>query len=151
MAQEIERKFKLGDPAILQGLRGALLEQGYVAQGAATVRVRIINEHAWLTLKGPAQNGARLELEYPIPLQDAQELLALKGATALSKTRFRIEHGGFVYEVDQYHGHLDGLFSVEVELPSIQTHLDLPDWVGDEVTGQRAWDNDMLAREGRPR
>ena len=117
---------------------------------AVTVRIRVTAEQAWLTIKGPATNGSRVELEYDIPLPDAQALLALAGVTSLSKTRYCIAHEGFVYELDEYHGHLSGLFSVEVELPSIDEPINLPQWVGDEVTGVRAWDNDMLARVGRP-
>lgn len=117
---------------------------------AVTVRIRVTAEQAWLTIKGPATNGSRVELEYDIPLPDAQALLALAGVTSLSKTRYCIPHEGFVYELDEYHGDLSGLFSVEVELPSIDEPINLPDWVGDEVTGVRAWDNDMLARAGRP-
>jgi len=150
MAIEIERKFTLRDPKLLEGLAGEPLTQGYLGEGAMTVRVRHNNEKAWLTLKGPAVKASRPEFEYPIPLEDALQMLGLPGVASLQKVRFRVEHKGLVYEIDQYLGPLQGLYTVEVELERVGQHVELPPWAGQELTGQRAWDNDMLAKFGRP-
>lgn len=150
MALEIERKFRLKDPAVLKDLQGKLFFQAYLAQGPLTVRVRIQEDQAMLTLKGPASNASRLECEYPIPVADARQMVALKGVPSLSKTRYCIEYQGHTFEVDQYHGALDGLYTVEAELESVDEKLALPAWVGDELTGRRGWDNDMLAKMGPP-
>jgi len=151
MAMEIERKFKLKYPAILEGHAGSYFLQAYLAKGAVLVRVRVSNDKAWLTLKGqPVSSLSRLEWEYDIPVADAKEMATQAGAYALEKTRFLVAHGDHTFEVDQYHGGLDGLYSVEVEIDSESTPLSLPDWVGEEVTGNKAWDNESLARNGWP-
>jgi len=148
---EIERKFKLQNPAILDGLQGRDFLQAYLAKGAVLVRVRVAGDTAWLTLKGsPLSAMARPEWEYPIPVEDAREMARQAGAYALEKTRFLIESDGHTFEVDRYHGGLEGLYTVEVEIPSEHTHVALPDWVGEEVTGNKAWDNESLARNGWP-
>lgn len=115
-----------------------------------TVRLRVQDKLAWLTLKGPASEGSRVECEYPIPVADAHQMLALPGVISLSKTRYLVEHKGHTFEVDEYHGPLTGLYTAECELASIFESVALPDWIGGEVKGQRAWDNDSLAREGLP-
>lgn len=151
MAMEIERKFKLKIPSILEGLTGSYFLQAYLAKGAVLVRVRITNDKAWLTLKGqPVSSLSRPEWEYEIPVSDAKEMSTQPGAYALEKTRFLVAHGDQTFEVDQYHGGLDGLYSVEVEIDSESTAMSLPDWASEEVTGNKAWDNESLARNGWP-
>lgn len=150
MALEIERKFRLKDPGVLEGLAGARLFQAYLAHGPATLRIRIHDENAWLTVKGPSNGATRLECEYPIPLTDARQMAELAGITYVAKTRYKIEHAGHIFEVDRYRDALEGLFSVEVELDSASDIVALPEWVGEELTGRREWDNDFLAKHGRP-
>jgi adenylate cyclase len=151
MGMEIERKFKLKDAAILDGLTGSYFLQAYLAKGPLLVRARISGDKAWLTLKGsPMSAMARPEWEYEVPAIDAKEMASQPGAYALEKTRYLIEHAGHTFEVDRYHGPLEGLFTVEVEIPSENTRVDLPDWVGDEITGKKDWDNESLARNGWP-
>lgn len=151
MALEIERKFLLKSPAMLQGRSGRYLLQSYLAKGAVLLRVRIAGDEAWLTIKGqPLSAQSRPEWEYPIPVADAQAMARQPGAYGLEKTRYLIAQNGHTFEVDAYHGALSGLYTVEVETASETTPVDLPAWVGDELTGQRAWDNESLARNGRP-
>lgn len=151
MAMEIERKFKLRTPAVLDSLKGSHFLQAYLAKGSVLVRVRVADDKAWLTLKGqPLSTLSRPEWEYEIPVADAEEMARQPGAYALEKTRYFIEHHGHTFEVDRYHGGLDGLYTVEVEMESEKTLLTLPDWVGEEITGNKAWDNESLARNGWP-
>ena len=151
MGIETERKFKLQSPALLDGLQGRDFLQAYLAKGSVLVRVRVAGDTAWLTLKGqPLSALSRPEWEYEIPVADAREMARQPGAYALEKTRYLVHHGGHTFEIDRYHGGLQGLYSVEVELDSEQTLVDLPDWVGEEVTGNKAWDNESLARNGWP-
>jgi CYTH domain-containing protein len=93
---------------------------------------------------------SRPEWEYEIPVIDAQEMAKQTGAYGLEKTRYFIRHDGHTFEVDQYHGSLNGLYTVEVETDSETTMVHLPGWVGEEVTGNRAWDNESLAQNGWP-
>ncbi len=151
MALEIERKFKLTDPGVLKGLAGRYLLQAYVAQGSVLVRVRVSDEEARLTLKSaPTGPATRHEWEYTIPREDALEMARQPGVYSLEKTRYLVEHAGLTYEIDEYHNGLKGLYTVEVELSDAHQALELPSWVGEELTGKREWDNDSLAREGWP-
>ena len=95
MSLEIERKFLVRETAMLRGLQGERLVQAYIATTErATVRVRIAGERAWLTLKGATTGISRRELEYAIPVADAELCLAeLCGEGVVSKTRYRIPQG----------------------------------------------------------
>ncbi|MDD0812381.1 CYTH domain-containing protein [Curvibacter sp. RS43] len=151
MALEIERKFKLKTPSVLDGLTGEHYLQAYLARGAVLLRVRVAAERAWLTLKSaPLSATTRQEWEYPIPVADALQMARQPGAYALEKTRFFIDHKGHTFEVDRYHGGLEGLYTVEVEMAAEHTQVELPTWVGEELTGRKGWDNESLARNGWP-
>lgn len=151
MALEIERKFKVKNTEIIKGLQGTRFLQAYLSKGAVLVRVRVSEGWAKLTLKSARVGlGACHEWEYEIPREDALVMARQPGAYSLEKTRFLIEHEGHTFEVDQYHGGLTGLYTVEVELDDIAEAVALPDWIGEEVTGQRGWDNESLAINGWP-
>jgi len=136
MGFETERKFLVKSSVWKQGAVGTPYRQGYLCrQEARTVRVRITGERAYLTLKGQAQGMTRLEYEYPIPLADAHAMLdQLCLKPLIEKTRYRVEFGGRVWEVDEFAGENQGLVVAEVELESPDQPLELPDWVGEEVT-----------------
>ncbi len=147
MAQEIERKFLLTG-AGWRGLSdGVLYRQGYVARSAEnTVRVRTAGERAWLTIKGPTVGLSRLELEYEIPTADANQMLDdLCRGSIIKKHRYRIAHAGLIWEVDEFHGLNDGLVIAEVELESEDQEIELPEWVGEEVSSDPRYYNANLA------
>ena len=152
MAKEIERKFLLAD----EGWRGSAsssssIRQFYVAAAPdRTVRIRIRDGQALLTLKFGAQAKARDEFEYPIPLAEAEEMLAFALGHVIEKTRHKVPHGGYVYEVDVFGGDLEGLVLAELETPDEVPDAALPAWLGREVTGQAAYYNASLALSGRP-
>ncbi len=148
MGIEIERKFLVeGDgwkAAIGDGLE---CRQGYLATGPEkTVRVRIIGEQAFLTIKGATSGISRSEFEYGIPVADAIELLKLCGDAVVEKTRYSITHGGMVWELDVFSGANEGLVMAEIELESEAQPFDLPDWAGQEVSGAPRYYNACLAR-----
>ena len=151
MGIEIERKFLVADPAWRKAVRGEGLRmvQGYLATGSASapgVRVRLAGPDAWLTVKGPG-GLVRAEFEYPIPVEDAQAMLALCPWPAIEKTRWAVPHEGHLWTVDEFHApaRLAGLILAEVELPSEDTAPPLPDWLGAEVTGDARYSNAALA------
>lgn len=149
MAKEIERKFLVRSTECLDGLRGERIVQGYIAReaGAMTVRVRIRGERACVTLKGSRAGISRDEFEYPIPLADAEAMIAGHCAgRVLSKTRFLVPHGGYVFEVDVFDGRHAGLVLAEVELPREDAPLSLPDWIGEEVSYDLRYRNAFLAQ-----
>lgn len=147
MGHEIERKFLVrGSPwKILP--QGALMRQGYLsASPERVVRVRIEGELAMLTIKGAMHGITRGEWEYPIPLEEAGELLALCEQPLIEKYRYRIPYEGMVWELDVFIGANAGLVVAEVELESETQSFVRPDWVGTEVTQEHRYLNSNLQR-----
>lgn len=146
MAKEIERKF-LVDTAKLPALpKGKVLKQGYVPTGgSATVRVRISNDQAFLTLKGKATGLTRSEFEYPVPLKDAQNILhELCSRPFIEKTRYLIPYGGHTWELDIFEGDNKGLVIAEIELESEDEIFERPVWVTKEVSDDTRYRNSNL-------
>lgn len=155
MPTEIERKFLVTGEGWRQAALGPglPLRQGYLAAGGGTapvVRVRLAGEAAFLTIKGPGLLS-RAEYEYPIPAEHARAMLAeLCPPPVIEKTRTRVAHGGLVWEVDEFGGHLAGLVLAEVELDSAEQAFDRPGWTGTEVTGDARYQNNALSRALAP-
>ena len=148
MGIEIERKFTVRQRAFLDGLSGERLMQGYLSHAVhATVRVRLQGEAAWLTIKGQNQGARRLEFEYPVPLDDAEQMLRqLCPAGVIDKTRYRLPAGRHVWEVDVFHGDNAGLIVAEIELADDDEPFERPDWLGDEVTDDPRYYNSALSQ-----
>lgn len=149
MAQEIERKFLVtGDGWKALAESSSLLRQGYLSSNAkATVRVRSWDdERAALTLKGRASGMTRAEYEYDIPMDDAREMLDMAQPHVLEKRRHLVPFGGLTWEVDVFEGRHEGLVIAEVELTSEQQAVELPAWVGTEVTDDDRYYNASLSR-----
>jgi adenylate cyclase len=144
---EIERKFlPAGDGWRALGAP-LLLRQGYLSSDPApVVRVRVEGDQAYMTIKGKSVGATRGEWEYPIPLADANELLALCEQPLVEKYRRRIEFAGNVWEVDEFLGANQGLVVAEIELASEDQPFDKPDWIGAEVTHDKRYYNSNLAR-----
>lgn len=143
---EIERKYRVCDVMVLSDAAGVQYRQGYIPAEGATVRVRIAGEHGFLTIKGRTTGISRAEYEYGIPLADAREMLdnlCLKAQ--IEKTRYRIDHAGHTWEVDVFHGTNAGLVLAEIELVSETDQPALPQWVGEEVSGDKRYFNSYLA------
>jgi adenylate cyclase len=145
MGIEIERKF------LVQGTdwkndAGVRYSQGYLNRDKArTVRVRVAGEQAFLTIKGISTGATRAEFEYPIPLADAQALLALCDGPCIEKTRYRLPVDGMVWEVDEFAGDNAGLVVAEIELQSEDQVFSRPHWLGPEVTHDARYFNSNLA------
>jgi CYTH domain-containing protein len=116
-------------------------------QQQATVRVRIAGDRAFLTLKGATTGITRLEFEYEIPVGDADTLLTeLCQAPLIEKTRYRIPIGNHTWEVDEFWGDNAGLIVAEVELKSADEPIELPAWVGQEVSNDPRYYNANLVQ-----
>jgi len=150
MGTEIERKFLPKGDAWKRAIEGpgATIRQGYLSNAReCTVRVRVKGEQAWITVKGPSVGASRPEFEYPIPLEDATRMLdSLCGKPQIEKTRYVVRRNGLAFEIDEFHAENAGLVLVEVELTSEDQAVGLPDWVGEEVTGDSRYYNSRLAR-----
>lgn len=148
MGVEIERKFLVRDLAVVDGITGTPIRQGYLSvEPERTVRVRISGSSGFLTVKGIASEDGqnRAEFEYEIPVRDAEEMLdGLAVRPLIEKTRYRVPVEGFMWEVDVFAGANEGLVVAEVELPSEATVVALPEWIGEEVTGDARYYNANL-------
>lgn len=150
MAVEIERKFLVKNDHWRElAVSSSDLRQGYIAnQENATVRVRIADGEAYLTIKGPTAGISRDEFEYAIPVADAESLLDLRqDGVVIEKTRYKVRYGDHIWDVDVFYGENCGLELAEVELQSEEEGFALPEWVGTEVTGDRRYANSHLAED----
>lgn len=144
MGIEIERKFKVAAEWRPQ-TAGVAMRQGYLCRDPArTVRVRRAGDAAWLTIKGLGDGPSRPEFEYPIPIADAEQLLALCDAQ-VRKTRYRERCGDHVFEIDVFEGANAGLIVAEVELDAVHEVFVRPAWLGAEVTDDPRYFNAALA------
>lgn len=146
MGKEIERKFLVRDETWRANGAGTLYRQGYLSTvRERTVRVRTAGSKGWLTIKGLSVGMTRSEFEYEIPFADANVMLnELCEKPIIEKTRYRIPHGRVIWEVDEFHGVNQGLIVAEVELDSETRQLELPEWIGEEVTGDPRYFNANL-------
>jgi adenylate cyclase len=146
MATEIERKFLVRNTAVLTGLTGQRLSQGYLSHSAeATVRVRVAGDQGFLTIKGRTLGVSRSEFEYPVPLQDAEAMLNLCSGGRIDKIRYRLRHHDHLWEIDVFLGDNEGLVVAEIELASESEPFALPDWLGREVSHDRRYFNSQLS------
>jgi CYTH domain-containing protein len=145
MATEIERKFRVHGTGWAQGA-GTRIRQGYLNRDKErTVRVRIAGDKAFLTIKGVSRGASRAEFEYPIPPEDAEQLLKLSDGPIIEKIRYVIDHEGSTWEVDEFHGDNAGLVVAEIELTSEDQPFSRPPWLGSEVTEDSRYFNASLA------
>ncbi|TKG90378.1 CYTH domain-containing protein [Puteibacter caeruleilacunae] len=146
MATEIERKFLINHNKSIPFGKGVKMVQAYLcADKSRTVRVRIAGDQGFLTIKGPTQGVSRKEFEYEIPVAEAIELLPLCDAV-VEKIRHCISYQGKVWEVDVFSGDNDGLILAEIELSSEDEKFELPEWIGEEVSGDKRYFNSYLSR-----
>ena len=148
MALEIERKFLVLDDSYKhEAFSSSHIRQGYICnQRGRTVRIRIRDQRAYLTIKGPStDNGlSRYEFEQEIPLADAEQLMQLCEPGIIDKTRWLVKSGNHTFEVDEFHGEHEGLVVAEVELKNINENAIIPHFIGKEVTGIRCFFNSQL-------
>jgi adenylate cyclase len=150
MPVEIERKFLVRSDAWRPLARASEeLCQGYLFRhdkdAKAEVRVRRAGSRGFLTIKGKG-GISRPEFEYGIPVEDADVLLKeLCLPSLIEKTRHEVEHAGMVWQVDEFRGDHQGLVLAEIELTSADQAVELPDWIGKEVTDDPTFRNANLA------
>jgi adenylate cyclase len=150
MAIEIERKFLLRSDDWRPLVTGCVrLRQAYLAQdGGLSTRIRIVDTNsATLTIKSRKAGLRRLEYEFPIPLADAEALLALRQGASIEKVRHHVPWDGLLWEIDVFEGDNAGLVIAEIELRDERQHFEMPGWIGVEITGQERYYNSRLAKQ----
>jgi adenylate cyclase len=149
MGFEIERKFLVrGNDWQRLATRKVSLRQGYLAaNGKSSIRIRIKGDgSATLTVKSRPVDLRRLELEYDIPVLEAEALMQLRQGSIVEKVRHLIPCGDLAWEVDVFSGDNYGLVVAEIELQHERQSIELPPWVGTEITGQPQYYNSSLVQ-----
>ena len=140
---EIERKYLVTSDCYKElAVARYHIRQGYISrEKTGTVRVRITDDKAYLTIKGKPAAGhfARYEWEKEIDVQEAEELMKLCQGTVIDKTRWivpaeTVDNLQLIWEVDEFHGKHEGLVVAEIELDNEEQSFEIPDFIGDEVT-----------------
>ena len=149
MAQEIERKFLVKGDFKSEAFKATRITQGYLCSvPERTVRVRVKGDKGFITITGIGdESGAsRFEWEKEIPVAEVQDLLKLCEPGIIDKTRYLVKAGEFTFEVDEFYGENEGLTVAEVELPDENALFERPEWLGEEVTGDKRYYNSMLMK-----
>ena len=147
---EIERKFLVLSNQFKENAHEHYrIVQGFLnSDPARVVRIRLSGEKAWITVKGLGDSSglSRFEWEKELDLREAEALLELCEPGQIEKTRYLVQCGATLFEVDEFYGENAGLVIAEAELESSDQRIDIPEWLGEEVTGQKAYYNSQLAQ-----
>ena len=149
MAQEIEKKFLVAGEFKESAKKATRITQGYLSSvPERTVRVRVKGEKGYITVKGIGNDSgaSRFEWEKEIPVEDVKELLKICEPGVIDKTRYLVDCGAHTFEVDEFYGDNEGLVVAEVELSDENEEFSRPEWLGEEVTGDKKYYNSMLMK-----
>lgn len=150
MGQEIERKFLVTSNSFKElAINSYPIKQGYLSTVPdRTVRIRIKGNKAFITIKGKSNESgtSRFEWEKEIDLHDAEELLTICETGKIDKIRYEVPNGKFTFEVDEFYGENEGLVIAEIELNNENDTFEIPDWIGEEVTGDSKYYNSSLIK-----
>ena len=147
---EIERKFiVINDSYKTMAFQSDRIAQGYICrEGGNSARVRVRGNKGYITIKGPSLDGglSRFEWEKEISVAEALDLLKLCHDGIIDKTRHLVKCGEHIFEVDEFFGDNEGLVVAEVELGDVNEKFEKPDFIGEEVTGDKRYYNSRLTR-----
>ena len=144
---EIERKFLVQGSSWKQASETLSIRQGYFASGTSgVVRIRRQDQRGFLTIKGRIEGLTRTELEYEIPVNDAETLLSMCQGRLIEKTRHVVFHAGKKWEIDVFEGPNAGLVVAEIELETEDEAFERPEWLGEEVSLDRRYANSHLSQ-----
>ena len=156
MGVEIERKFLLSSYEWKkeEKTKEILIKQGYLSNHKSnTIRIRTMKEDypyaiidsAVITIKHDVGGIVRKEYEYPIPFEDAEELMSGINTSIIEKVRYVIEVHDLLWEIDVFKGDNEGLVVAEVELETEDQEItNYPSWIGQEVTHDKRYLNAFL-------
>lgn len=144
---EIERRFLLkNDHWRTHASAPQTIQQGYISiTKETTIRVRIINEQAWLTIKAHINDTTCHEFEYCIALSEAHLLLA-HCTFKIEKLRYIVHYQGFDFEIDEFLDDNAPLIIAELELPNEHTPYPIAQWLGEEITSHPHYTNAYLSQ-----
>ncbi len=147
---EIERKFlihrQLWD-AVIKPSPKKIVQAYLVSTAEKTIRIRIKGDQGFITIKGPTKGISRSEFEYEIPLIDAEALISQFAEKVINKERYEIYFDEKLWEIDVFHGKLEGLILAEIELESEDETFSVPEWIGKEVSHDVEYYNARLVEK----
>jgi adenylate cyclase len=150
MNLEIERKFLVKNNSYKsEAYKKSYIQQGFLnSDKERTVRIRIIDDEAFITVKGKSneKGTTRFEWEKKISIKEAKSLMKLTEKNTIEKYRYFIKNNAFVFEVDEFLGDNLGLIVAEIELTSENDLFNKPDWISEEVTGNTRYYNSSLSK-----
>ena len=148
--KEIERKFLVKNlDFVEQSFSKSHLAQGYLnTHKERTVRVRIKENQAFITIKGKSNTAGttRFEWEKEMSVEEAKQLLPICEPEVIEKTRYLVKANLHTYEIDVFEGANKGLIVAEIELNSENETFEKPNWLGKEVTGETKYYNSQLSK-----
>lgn len=146
MGLEIEHKYLVkNDTYKPMACKRQEIKQGFLSRNPErTVRVRVLDNKGFITVKGKGHGAAHPEFEYQIPLDDALQMMTLCEAPIIEKTRHIVMDHGNRWEIDEFKGGLAGLVIAELEVPDKDYVFPLPAFIGQEVTGDPRYYNSQL-------
>ena len=147
---EIERKFLLHHQhwdAVIKPSPKKIVQAYLVNTAEKTIRVRIKGDKGFITIKGTTKGISRSEFDYEIPLTDAESLIAQFAGKVIIKDRYEIMFDGKLWEVDVFHGKLEGLILAEIELESEDEDFSIPEWIAEEVSHNAEYFNARLVEK----
>jgi adenylate cyclase len=146
---EIERKYivnKILWEELRNPVNATFVQQAYLSvDPKCTVRIRITDNKALITIKGETHGISREEFEYSVPLKDGLEIMRLAGTPVIIKRRYDIYYKDYKWEIDEFYGDNEGLILAEVELKSEEEEPEWPEWIDKEVSGDPRYYNLQLA------
>jgi CYTH domain-containing protein len=146
--KEIERKFLVKDSSIIMNCVFDEIKQTYLFNELnKSLRIRLKNESAFLTIKGNQEWISRDEFEYEIPKIDAIEMIERFNLKVISKRRYYLIAQNLTWEIDVFEEKLKGLVVAEIELPFEHFEFEVPDWIGEEVTFDPSYLNAELFKK----
>ena len=148
MSVEIEHKYLVKDDSYKgEAFKKLNIKQGYLNRSPErTVRIRIIDDKGYITIKGKNKGDFRHEFEYEIPYTDAIQIFKMAESGKIEKTRYLVNYRGLVWEVDEFHGDLNGVVVAEVELPDSNWKYQKPSFIGQDITGDPKYYNSNLSK-----
>jgi len=149
MGKEIERKFLVKGEFIHLAIKEIKILQSYMSIDTdKTIRLRIADDKAFISIKSRVRNNSiiRDEWEIPVPVSEALEMMKICLPGKIIKTRYLVPFGRHVYEVDVFHDKNEGLIIAELELLSETEQFEKPEWLGEEVTGKPEYYNANLIK-----
>lgn len=146
MSLEIEHKYLVTDDSYKKlAAKKVHIMQGYISrEKERTVRIRVKDSKAYITIKTKNIGDTRNEFEYEIPKSDALKLLKICNPPVIEKYRYIVEFKGFTWEVDEFQGELCGIVIAEIELPTSDTVYETPPFIGKNVTGMPEYYNSNI-------